>query len=272
VRLLRDDEVPAPPAVESYQETAWPALVVGLLLLVSAAALVAWPLAEEGWRLTWIVAPLGLSALIVFLIARFALRSFLASRRPESWRLRWDAEGIYLRYRSHLNNRFPADTPAAVYLPRREVAWLKVRRETLDTPDEHGRWGLKRSHRWFEVGLRGLDPAPIEAALSDEAKLRGPRGWRANDFPVAVTPQGTLRVGLRNPEAVLARLRRYYPVALAEETESGAFESMSREEKESHILALAAAGDNFAAIKAARELYGLDLTEAKTLVDELQGR
>jgi hypothetical protein len=255
VRLLRDDEVPAPPAVESYQETAWPALVVGLLLLVSAAALVAWPLAEEGWRLTWIVAPLGLSALIVFLIARFALRSFLASRRPESWRLRWDAEGIYLRYRSHLNNRFPADTPTAVYLP-----------------DEHGRWGLKRSHRWLEVGLRGLDPAPIEAALSDEAKLRGPRGWRANDFPVAVTPQGTLRVGLRNPEAVLARLRRYYPVALAEETESGAFESMSREEKESHILALAAAGDNFAAIKAARELYGLDLTEAKTLVDELQGR
>jgi len=106
MKLLRDDEVPSSPAIESYQETAWPGLVIGLVLLVSAAALVVWPLAEEGWRLTWIVAPLGLSALIVFLIARFALRSFLASRRPESWRLRWDAEGIYLRYRSYLNNRF----------------------------------------------------------------------------------------------------------------------------------------------------------------------
>lgn len=272
MRLLRDDEVPAPPAVESYQETAWPGLVVGLVLLASAGALVIWPLAEEGWRVTWPLALLGPMALIVLLIARFALRSFLVSRRPESWRLRWDAEGAYLRYRSYLNNRFPADTPAAVYLPRREIAWLKVRRETLDTPDEHGRWGLKRSHRWLEVGLRGLDPAPIEAALSDEAKLRGPRGWRANDFPATVTREGTLRVRLRNPAAVLARLRRYYPVALAEESESGAFESMSHEEKESHILALAAAGDNFAAIKAARELYGLDLTEAKTLVDELQGR
>ena len=272
MKLLRDDEGPAPPAVESYRETAWPALGVGLALLAAAAALIVWPLAEEGWRVTWPLAVLGPMALIVLLIARFALRSFLASRRPESWRLRWDAEGIYLRYRSYLNNRFPADTPAAVYLPRREVAWLKVRRETLDTPDERGHWGLKRKHRWLEVGLRGLDPAAIEAALSDESKLRGPSGWRANDFPVTVTPQGTLRVQLRDPESVLARLRRYYPVALAEESESGDFEDMSQEEKENHVLALAAAGDSFAAIKAARELYGLDLTEAKKLVEELQGR
>lgn len=272
MKLLRDEHVPAPPAVDSYQETAWSALVAGTVLLVAGVALVVWPLAEEGWRFSWLAVPLGLCALIVLLVARFALRSFVASRRPESWRLRWDAEGIYLRYRSYLNNRFPADSPAALYLPRREVAWLKARRETLDTPDGHGHWGLSRTHRWLEVGLRGLDPAPIQAALSEEAKLRGPRGWRANDFPVTVTRDDTLRVRLRNPAAVLARLRRYYPVGLTEESESGDFDAMSREEKESHILALAAAGDNFAAIKAARELYGLDLTEAKILVDELQGR
>ena len=47
---------------------------------------------------------------------------------------------------------------------------------------------------------------------------------------------------------------------------------MSHADKESHILDLASAGDSMAAIKAARQLYSLDLTDAKKLVDELQGR
>ena len=272
MKLLRDGEVPAPPAVDSYQETAWTALAVGLVLLASAAALVVWPLAESGWRFSWPLALLGLPALIVLLIGRFALRSFLASRRPESWRLRWDKEGLYLRYRSYLNNRFPSDTPAVVYLPRREVGWLRARRETLDTPGEHGQWGLERTHRWLEIGLRRIGTEQIAAALAAEAKLRGPRGWRANDFPLVVSRDGTLRLRLRRPEAALEELRRIFPVTLSEETHSGDFEAMSHADKENHILALASAGNSMAAIKAARELYGLDLTDAKKLVDELQGR
>ena len=272
MEILRDEEVPAPPAVESYRETARRALFAGLALVAASPVMAVWPWAENGWQFAWPALLLGMLALIVLSIGRFALRSFLASRQPQSWRLRWDAEGIYLRYRSYLNNRFPADRPAALYLPRREVAWLKARRETLDRPDERGNWGHKRSYRWLEVGLRGLDPAPIQAALAEEAKLRSPRGWRANDYPVAVTREGSLRVQLRDPEAALARLRRFYAVALPEETRSGSFADLSREEQESHILALAAAGDRFAAIKTARELYGLNLTEAKRHVDGLQGR
>jgi len=272
VKLLRDDEVPAPPTVDGYRETDWRALAVGLVLLAAAAALVAWPLAEGGWRLSWPVALFGLPALVVLLIGRLALRSFLASRRSESWRLRWDQEGLYLRYRSYLNNRFPTDTFAALYLPRRAVAWLKARQETLDTPDEHGRWGLKRTHRWLEVGLRRIDPAALRAALAEEAKLRSPSGWRANDFPVILTAEGTLRLQLRHPDRLLEKLRRYYPVALPQETRSGDFDTMSQADKERHVRALASAGDSMAAIKAARERYGLDLAAAKKLVDELQGR
>ena len=44
---------------------------------------------------------------------------------------------------------------------------------------------------------------------------------------MTVTREGTLRVRLRNPAAVLARLRRYYPVGLTEESESGDFDAMS---------------------------------------------
>ena len=135
--------------------------------------------------------------------------------------------------------------------------------------------GASFSSPVMETARKGIfDPSvlTIRMALAEEAKLRSARGWRANDFPVTVTGEGSLRVQLRDPEAALLRLRRFYPIALPQATESGAFADLSREERESHILALAAAGDRFAAIKAARELYGFDLTEAKRFVDGLEGR
>jgi ribosomal protein L7/L12 len=44
---------------------------------------------------------------------------------------------------------------------------------------------------------------------------------------------------------------------------------MSRDEKEGHILDLVLAGQKIDAIKAARELYGYDLANAKRLVEGL---
>ena len=67
-------------------------------------------------------------------------------------------------------------------------------------------------------------------------------------------------------------MTRYYPTGLDEHREGKAFADMSQSEREDHILALAGAGDKIAAIKAAREVYGCDLTEAKNLVEGLLAR
>ena len=47
---------------------------------------------------------------------------------------------------------------------------------------------------------------------------------------------------------------------------------MSSAEREDHILALAQAGQTIAAVKAARQVYGCGLSEAKRLVEELTAR
>ena len=67
-------------------------------------------------------------------------------------------------------------------------------------------------------------------------------------------------------------MTRYYPTGLDEHREGKAFADMSQSEREDHILALAGAGDRIAAIKAAREVYDCNLTEARRLVDELTAR
>ena len=271
MKILRDDEAPAPPAVESYQETQWSGLPVGIALLLAAAALVIWSLREAGWQFHWLLLIPGLLATILMAIGRLALRSFLASRRPESWRLRWSSGALYLRFRSYLNTGFPADTPALVQLSRREVDWLRPRQETLDVPNDDGGWGRKRQHRWLEIALRGVDLQPLKNALAAEVNRRDRRGGRFNDYPVTLTREGTLRLSLRQPGRVAEMLSAFFPVRPAEVAEAADFAAMSRDQREDHVLALAAAGDDIAAIKAAREVYGLDLTEAKRLVDELQG-
>lgn len=157
-------------------------------------------------------------------------------------------------------------------MTRREVDWLKPRKETLETPNERGAWSLSRKHHWLEIGLRDVDPTPIREALANEAKLRNPSGGRVNDLPLSVTRDGTLRLQLNWPKAAAHLLRHDYTVRRPEESSSSGFQNMSRAEQEDHVLALAAAGDTFAAIKAARAVYGLDLTDAKAFVEELQGR
>lgn len=272
MKLLRDDEVPTPPSVQSYQEAQWSGLFVGLGLFGAATAVIVWPLMAGAWKSPWLFSIVCLGALIVLLIGRFALRTFFASRRPESWRLRWSPEGLYLRYRSYLNDRFPADTPTVLYLDGREVGWLKARKETLETPDGKGSWSLSRKHHWLEIGVRNVDLATIREALAREAKLRNSRGGRVNDFPLSVTREGTLRLQLNAPDTAAHLLRLNFAVLLPEVSSSLNFEKMSLAEKEDHVLALAAAGDTFAAIKAAREVYGLDLSDAKAFVEELRGR
>ena len=272
MKILRDDEMPAEPGLNEHRETDWRGLAFGLLLTPVALGIMAAPWIEGGALPGWGLAlALGLG-LLMTIFPYFGFRSYFGSRRPEAWRLRWSPEGIYLRFRSYHNWRFPADMPTVFYLPRREVAWLRLQSASLDKPDETGAWGHQRlKTKGLEIGLKNLDPAPLADALRAERQQRH-RGFRVNDEPVKLTADGSLTVELRRAGQLLDQMTRYYATGLEEHRDGKTFADMSQSEREDHILALAGAGDKFAAIKAAREVFGYDLTKAKRLVEELTDR
>jgi len=276
MKVLRDIDVPQSPDLRTYREFVLDHLVAGLAMAGVAVGAVAAPLANAAWRTPAIVGVCLFSAAGVGLMARFALNAFRASRRPESWLVRWTPQGLYLRFRSFHNYRFPADTPSVVFVARREIAWLRAHAQALEVPDERGPGGaratLRRTVRSVELGLDGADTAGLAAALGAEAARRDARGMRVNDYPVTVTGAGTVRVEMRRPEALLAQLAPYYPVRGAEAVAAKPFDAMTRREQEDHILALVQAGEKLAAITAARAVYGCDLAEAKRLVEELAQR
>ena len=198
MKILHDDEVPAEPGLSEHRETDWRGLAFGLLLTPVALAIMGAPwieggAAEAGWLLAF---PLGLG-LLTAIFPYFGFRSFLASRRPDAWRLRWSPEGLYLRFRSCHNWRFPDDMATVIHLPRREVAWLRLLTASLDSPDEDGNWGRNRLKTMgLEIGLKNLDPAPLADALRVERLYRH-QGFRVNDDPVKLTADGTVTVELR---------------------------------------------------------------------------
>lgn len=271
MQILRDAEMPQTDGMETYRETAWQHLIFGIVMAGLAIGCAGLPFLPEFAGSAIAPYPAIAGAILFGLIARMALRLFYASRRADCWLLRWSPEALYIRFRAYHNYRFPGDTPTIVKLDRREVAWIRPRRQDLNAPNTEGTWSLWFTVKHLEIALRRTDPAPLAEALHAEAQQRDRKRSRFNHYPV--TLHGDLvHVELQSPKKALAALARYYPTTLAAEAPATPFEDMTRAEQEDHILALAQSGNTIAAVKAARAVYGCDLTTAKNLVDDLATR
>lgn len=270
MQILREDQLPPCEERWIYRETLWSGLVSGLVFLGIAGFLVALPFIEGFASDVWLVGLCLCGTAFFGGFGRLHVRVFFRSLRRDHWLLRWSPEGLALRYRSIYNHRFPADQPTAVLLAREEIAAIGPAVTLLDSLDGEGDWSRLLKRRSLEVKLAdGVDVAPLKAALVHEASLRSRKGVRVNHFPLIVTRAGALQLELRHPKRVCAALAGDFPVRGAARRERR-FAQLSAAEREEHILDLLLAGDKIGAIKAAREVYGCDLTEAKNLVDELE--
>lgn len=270
MEILRDDQVPPCEERWIYRETAWSNLIFGLVLAALAGFLIVMPLVFDFAGSIPLLGVCLLGAAGFGAFARLGLRTFRASLQPGHWLLRRSPEGLTLRFRSLYNRRFPADQPSAVLLRRDEIAAIGPATTILDSQDGSGDWSVTRKQRSLEiVPEEGVDLAPVKAALAHEASLRSARGVRFNHFPLTVTRDGRLRLEMRRPERVCQALAGDFPVR-AEVRRERRFERLGPAQQEEHILDLLLAGDKIGAIKAARRVYGCDLSEAKRLVDELE--
>lgn len=269
MQILRDDQVPTLPEEQTLRETAWGDLASASAFAVLAAAFVWLPYSPWGYEVVgWVC--WGLAALFAG-IAWLGFNGFRGSRDPKGWKLRWLADGLYVRYRSFRNRSFPPATPSVVYLPRREIAAIRPGRLTLVTIDSEG----DRAH-WRRSGLQieldGVDTAPLARALADEARQRGPRGGRYKHQPVTLGRDGSLWVEARRNTRLLDALARHFQVASEQPEALRDPARMTSAEQQDHILDLLLAGDRMGAIRMARRLNGGSLAEAKALVESLADR
>jgi hypothetical protein len=218
--------------------------------------------------------------LLLFLL--LTLRTVTARFHPSNWLVRMNETGIYVQYRSYLNYEFPADDASVFFLSFGEIASARLIKERVETPDPAKPGGSVTQYlRHIELELSG-NTAPLVDALNAERGERAPEKehWYGTsstvyrDYPVVISAPSFVRIHWNVVPGAHAFLKALSFYTVITETVSinqdfTRLKSLSREDQQKQLRALAARGDVITATYAARQLYGGSLGEAKQMVNSL---
>ena len=266
MRLMRPAEAPASAREFRYSRRRALAAVVAVLAAVAALVVLGQTRAEPGFY--FVAAGLGLM---------FALygRMVTARFRPSNWLARMAVDGLYLQFRSYLNHHYAGTEPSVVFIPYREIRWARLvseTRKTARTTDGTRRTYTQR-RRLVELEL-DTDVAMLARAVEAESAGRG-ASLRFHHRPVwTVGTRGVKIEWSVAPDAArfLEQLRSHASIEppLQATEDFTRLQAAPAAEQEARLRELATSGQVIAAVEAARELYGLDLAEARRFIRDLQ--
>jgi hypothetical protein len=272
MRLLRATEVPATPRDRVFRSSP----LYGVLFVLACFGLCAgmivsrWP----GPRLAYYLS----ATILIFLLLMHKL--VVARFSPSNWLVRVADDGLFIHFRSYLNDHLSAEDPTVVFLPYPDIRSTRLIRERLQTLDSDGARSVQ-TRRLVELEL-AIDPAPLAAALATECARSAAweRRWYGrsatlyNDYPVIRQSPPFLRLEWQvAPRASVfldclrQRVQIAPPVAISEDFTN--LQGLSRERQEQRLRELNQRGHTIDAVYMARRLYGLDLTQASKFVKEL---
>src|ERR1700743_1794344 len=113
MRLMREIEVPEVPRDRVFRASRFYAVLFVLAVFAACAAMILyrWPAPRASYYF---------SAAIVFFL--FLGRRFVIARfHPSNWLVRLSDEGLYIHYRSYLNDRMPSEDPTVVFLSYADI-------------------------------------------------------------------------------------------------------------------------------------------------------
>jgi hypothetical protein len=252
--------------------------LLAALAVTAAAAGLAYKAWNEGallaagiiaWVLVW-------AALFLFLSGR----TLRARMHPSNWLVRVHSTGLFIKFRSCLNRHFDPSDQIVAFVPYTEIAYVRAHRIRRDVPGTRG--GVEMHYlRFAEFKLKD---APLldrlSEAIAQERGRKAPMSGRfirhrakALDYPVQIA-DGRLRIEWR----VWPRLGQFIKdisrdVAVQEPLKTREdfiqLKAASRQQQEDALLRLAAEGNNMAAIRVIKGLYGYDTKRAKQFLHEM---
>ncbi len=282
ITLLREDEVPGRAEDLVMREAVLPRGLGALGCLAVGLGMMGF--AGFGVLRGAIAVPVmfGFGGLCVFLMGLAFKGAWQAAKRPSNWRLRATPDGLYVKVRSFLSHRLPAEDRIVVFIPRRGVGWLRRHDQRMVRGARDGDNATTISRGCLEIQVDGsLDE--LDRAIAEERQRWIPTRMgrkRYGHYAVSVQPGGIVRVDWHGPhgslrpklDAALALLmgRFGYRKARPATTARGSVTERPGPEHEEQMREHALRGETIEAIQMARTLYGCDLGEAKRFVEELK--
>ena len=250
-----------------------------ILAAVATAALIFGR--QTGLWLAYYVAAVAAICLLIFqklVTARF---------RPSNWLVRMTDHGLFIKFRSYLNNHFSEQDATVVFLPYSEIRSARLLKERQELPDRDDRYRsttTTRTRRLLELQLADNLTQFVEALGKERARVFAKSApgdhkpsTRYQHLPVQLAAPALLRIEwgvVPDAQKFLDEITRHTLVRPAEESSKDfvRLDGLSAAEQEARLLELAESGDMIGAVALARKLYAYDLTTAKGFVEGLVGK
>jgi hypothetical protein len=199
-----------------------------------------------------------------------------------NWLVRLTDNGVFIKFRSYLNNHFDAQDFVVLFLPFSELRSARMVKERQEVPDRNTRsTTITTTKRILELEL-AEKTVELAVALGTERervfgkmpRTNGRMSTRYQHFPVRLASPTLLRIEwgvVPKIQTLLNALTRHTLVSASAEEQKDYthLENLDRKEQEARLLELAESGDMIGAIAIARKLYSYDLTTAKQFVESL---
>jgi hypothetical protein len=202
-----------------------------------------------------------------------------ARLQPTNWLAMLGADGLHVKYRSHLNAHFPAEDEQIVFLPFAAIRSARLHRRKWYTPSGKGSTQI-RSATFVELRLDEADIASLAEKLAAERRTKGPRRktWygsatpaRWGDYPVQAI-DGCAITWAVHPDAAqfLADLGGRVAIEETAYTDYNWRDAPSPEAEAMAIRTLARMGEIFPATNTLQRRAGLSLTDARAQVEDIR--
>lgn len=280
MQLLRLSDVPLNQRDRVFYYSRLRAVAGAVILAAGATAALLFG-RQTGLWLAYFVAAVAATCLLIFqklVTARF---------RPSNWLVRMTDHGIFVKFRSYLNNHFPEQDATVVFVHYSEIRSARLLKERQELPDRDDRYRsttTTRTRRLMELELTDNLTQFAEALGKERARVfaKSASGdhklsTRYQHFPVQLASPALLRIEwgvVPDAQRFLDEITRHTLVRPAEKSSKDfvRLDGLTTAEQEAHLLELVESGDMIGAVAIARRLYSYDLTTAKGFVEGLVGK
>jgi hypothetical protein len=144
--VMRAGEVPTTPRDRIFRSSRLYAAMLVLGCIAACAAMIFFP-----WPRPTAACVISAVILLVLLLAH---RMIAARFHPSNWLLRLGVDGLFIHFRSYLNEHLSAEDPTVVFLPYSDVRSARMVRERTKIRDTNHAV-TRQTIRWVELE-RGL--------------------------------------------------------------------------------------------------------------------
>src|SRR5581483_10194349 len=230
---------------------------------------------KGAWPAYWIAA-------FIFVFLLLYQKVITARFHSANWLVRMTDDGLYVKFRSYLNDHFDAQDFVVLFLPFSELRAARMVKQRQEVPDRNrGSRATTTTKRILELELAGKTVelavalgAERERVFDKVPRTNGRMSTRYQHFPVRLAAPALLRIEwdvVPKIQTLLDAMTRHTLVSDGgeEKKDYTQLESLDRKEQEARLLELAESGDVIGAIAIARKLYSYDLAAAKQFVESL---